>query len=345
MPYYRIIKKIRRLHAQIKPAKFFILIFLPFIISYIIRSIKYGSDTGRMIMNNIKFILLLSVFLLTLMQITGDTASSRFLLNDAYPPGFYKDDPLPDKTAYLTFDDGPSEWTADILDTLREEGIRATFFICAERFPQSDIVNNSFAEFKDVLNRMIREGHVIGNHTASHRDLATLSPEHIEQQLDENQYILNRELGLTAPHMTLIRPPYGSPWYSRASDIIRAKVGNKIKSRGLLIMWSRFSDSGDSVDWISGDWYRESPRVNVNNAEFHKRMYEIYRRVINHADGLGIVILFHDTHLTTKTVLPKIIKKLKGMGYTFGTIEDYVKWRWGKNSSVVLSKKLPELQN
>lgn len=290
-------------------------------------------------------IITVTSLILICLQISGDLSHQRFTLNDAYPAGFYKDDPLPDRVAYLTFDDGPSAWTGEILDTLKREGIHATFFICADWFPRSDRINNSFFRFKDILKRMISEGHVIGNHTIDHRDLARLSPDQIEAQLDENQYILNRELGPSAPHMTLIRTPFGSPWYSGAPDYIRARVGNKIKTRGLLIMWSRYSDSGDSVDWISGDWYRESPRVNINNSEFQKRMYEIYRRVINRADGLGIVILFHDTHLTTKTILPEIIKKLKSSGYSFGTMEDYSMWRWGKNSAEVLNKKLPELQN
>lgn len=283
--------------------------------------------------------------MLVMMQITGDSASNRFNLNDAYPIGFYKDDPLPEKTAYLTFDDGPSEWTVDILDTLKAEEIHGTFFICAGWLPKSDRINNSFMKFKDVLIRMIKEGHVIGNHTIDHRDLARLNPDRIEQQLDENQYLLNKELGLIAPQMTLIRPPFGSPWYYQTSDITRAKVGKAVKTRGLVMMWSRYSDSGDSVDWISGDWYRESPRVNINNAEFQGRMYEIYSRVINHADGKGIVILFHDTHLTTKTVLPKIIMKLKSLGYSFATMEDYAMWRWGKNSAEILNARLHELQD
>ena len=288
-------------------------------------------------------VIFLSVFMIIMIQITGDSESYRFNLNDAYPAGFYKDDPLPEKTAYLTFDDGPSEWTGDILNTLKTEGIRGTFFICADWSPRSDRIDNNFLKFKDVLIRMIKEGHVIGNHTIDHRDLARLTPDRIEQQLDENQYILNRELGLIAPQMTLMRPPFGSPWYHQASDSVRAKVGNKVRTRALVMMWSRYFDSGDSIDWISGDWYRESPRVNINNAEFQRRMYEIYSRVINRADGKGIVILFHDTHLTTKTVLPKIITKLRAMGYSFATMEDYAIWRWGKNSAEILNARLPEL--
>ncbi len=59
--------------------------------------------------------------------------------------------------------------------------------------------------------------------------------------------------------------------------------------------------------------------ANINNHEFQKRMYQIYRSFLKHADGSVIVILFHETHLKTKTVLPKIIKELKNMDYSFGT--------------------------
>ena len=47
------------------------------------------------------------------------------------PKGYYAGDPLPAKTAYLTFDDGPGAWTAAVLDTLKEEDVKATFFVCS----------------------------------------------------------------------------------------------------------------------------------------------------------------------------------------------------------------------
>jgi len=63
-------------------------------------------------------------------------------------------------------------------------------------------------------------------------DLAGLTPEKIELQLDENRYLLNRGLGISASHMTLVRPPFSCPWYNKTSDIVRAKAGNIILKKG-----------------------------------------------------------------------------------------------------------------
>lgn len=70
------------------------------------------------------------------------------------------------KTAYLTFDDGPcSELTPLILDILNKYDIKATFFITAKK-----AIDN-----KHITERIIREGHSIGNHTLTHNNFLTLS--------------------------------------------------------------------------------------------------------------------------------------------------------------------------
>ncbi|WP_233354745.1 polysaccharide deacetylase family protein [Paenibacillus sp. JZ16] len=64
-----------------------------------------------------------------------------------------------DKTVYLTFDDGPSDLTLDVLDILKREGIKGTFFVLGKE-----------AETRpEIINRIYEEGHVIGNHTYDHR--------------------------------------------------------------------------------------------------------------------------------------------------------------------------------
>ncbi|MBR6607585.1 MAG: polysaccharide deacetylase family protein, partial [Oscillospiraceae bacterium] len=71
-------------------------------------------------------------------------------------------DYLPDegKVVYYTFDDGPSQNTVAILDTLREKGVKATFFVTAQ---QTDDVDSA-----SVLRRIVQEGHSIGVHTYTH---------------------------------------------------------------------------------------------------------------------------------------------------------------------------------
>ncbi len=73
----------------------------------------------------------------------------------------------------LTFDDGPSQWTAPILDLLAEHEAHATFFLTGQR-----ILGN-----EKLLYRMQDEGHEIGNHTWTHRHLPTLTDAEIWREL------------------------------------------------------------------------------------------------------------------------------------------------------------------
>lgn len=183
---------------------------------------------------------------------------------DRTPPGYYLDDPLPRKTAYLTFDDGPSDWTADVLKVLKDHNIPATFFICSNWMRGSTRKVNSFKKYRTVLRRMFAEGHVVGNHTMDHRDLARLSPQAIRDQFLGNAYLLQRELGADARPMTLLRPPFGSPWLGRHSAAVRARVNAAIKPLGINILWSRHFDSTDSREWVRGEWYKKGPRIQPN---------------------------------------------------------------------------------
>lgn len=257
----------------------------------------------------------------------------------AYPPGYYEDDPLPDRTAYLTFDDGPSDWTDEVLDVLRSKKVRATFFVCADWAPHTDRSNNDFRKYRGVLVRMIRDGHAIGNHTADHKNLAGLSREMIGRELDENQELLDRELGADSRTMTLVRPPFGSPWLQPAPDDIRAKVGSVLRERGVLCMWSRHFDSSDSMEWVRGEWYEKGPRINEYSTGFRDKMHRIYERLIRRASGKGMVVLFHDTHPTTVETLPLIIDRLKQEKYRFATMEDFVTWRYNRKSSAIVEEE------
>lgn len=284
-------------------------------------------------------ILILLLILSTVISSQPEKQAQQILL-DAYPLGFYMDDPLPEKTAFLTFDDGPSDFTDDILDVLRKENVKATFFISADWAPKSTRKNNSFKKFDLTLLEMIKDGHILGNHTVDHRELSALSPEKILKQLEDNQELLNKYLGKDAPLMTIMRPPHGSPWYWKKYFPVntKIKVGKALKNKWIVAMWSKHLDSSDSMDWVKGEWYQDGKKINPNNWSFKQKMYRIYKRVISRANGQGVVILFHDTHPTTWRILKSIIQELKSEGYSFATMEDYVKWRWGKSSRELLGR-------
>ena len=96
----------------------------------------------------------------------------------------------------LTFDDGPNaDSTPIILDALKKERVKATFFV----------IGLKVAANSELMHRMQKEGNEIGNHTWAHPNLLKISRAQIEQQISQTQATIT-SLGLPAPK--LFRPPY-----------------------------------------------------------------------------------------------------------------------------------------
>lgn len=98
----------------------------------------------------------------------------------------------------LTFDDGPHpQYTEQLLDGLKERGVKATFFVTGEH-----------AELHpDIIERMSEEGHLIGNHTYSHIQLSPGNREEFKNQLIKTNEIINE---ITGKEVIYVRPPYGT---------------------------------------------------------------------------------------------------------------------------------------
>lgn len=188
----------------------------------------------------------------------------------------------------LTFDDGPDpDYTPAILDILKEHDVKATFFLLGEHvrlYPQ-------------IAQRIVEEGHEIGNHSYSHRNLYRLNPLLIEKEMDKAHSIIEE---VTGERVYLFRPPRG---------LYDTNVEKLAKERGYtLVLWSLSS-------W---DWAEISAR-------------SIEQRVLNHTRG-GDVLLFHDSgsiiarhggnRYNTIKALPGIITGLKEEGYHFRTISE-----------------------
>ncbi len=267
----------------------------------------------------------------------NDPAAAPSRDSQYWPQGYYPGDPIPDHTIYLTFDDGPCDFTAQILDILKEEEVHATFFMNSydkdDPF-HADTGKNLMFRYADVLRRMVDEGHAIGNHTYSHRDLARLSPRQIDFQLSTLQRQLAEVLGDKTPRIYLIRPPFGSPWLGNWNTMEqREKVRIALEQRGLVMLWTPGWDSSDSADWAKGEWYNASARrYEPGSPSYELKMLREVKRILRRADGIaGGIILMHDTHPTSRDVLKSLIEELKRRGYGFGTLEDYCRWRWGPN--------------
>lgn len=125
----------------------------------------------------------------------------------------------------LTFDDGPGDYTEELLDVLEEYQVHATFFVQGVRIDDSD---------EAVLDRMLELGCEIGNHSTTHADLTTLTMEGIQQEMDKTDDLVE---GLTEELPTVMRPPYGA-----VDAEVEASVGYPI------ILWNV-----DTMDWKTED--------------------------------------------------------------------------------------------
>src|SRR5512132_4276411 len=101
---------------------------------------------------------------------------------------------VPDRHVVLTFDDGPSKWTEEILDVLAARGVKATFFLVGARA----------ADRPDLVKRMYAEGHDVGVHTFTHANVSTWR---LQLELDQTQLAIAGAIGQTT---NLLRLPYSS---------------------------------------------------------------------------------------------------------------------------------------
>ncbi len=195
------------------------------------------------------------------------------------------------KIAYLTFDDGPSKNTFEILDILKENNVKATFFI----------VGSSITKEGEIcLRRIKNEGHTIGIHTYSH--LCNEIYCSVERYLNDFNMVYQQIHEITGERVNIYRFPWGSNnGYSKG---IKDSLMNEMERRGFTCYdWN--VDSNDSVGKPS--YY--SIRHNIEKDLEHQN-YPI--------------ILMHDSVINKITVqtLPDIIQMLRNKGYDFDTLDN-----------------------
>ncbi|MEO8234856.1 MAG: polysaccharide deacetylase family protein [Flavobacterium sp.] len=185
--------------------------------------------------------------------------------------------PNKENKIHLTFDDGPTpEITQWVLKILKENNIKATFFL----------IGNNIEKHPEIFNKVVNEGHSIGNHTFNHKNgWKTTTPDYIQNvELCQNQ-LLNLK-------SRIFRPPYGK---------IKPSQSKKLRELGYkIIMW----------DILTADFDGKIPK--------EKCLENATQKVTS-----GSVIVFHDSvkaFANLEYTLPKAIQILKEKGFVFDVI-------------------------
>lgn len=182
-----------------------------------------------------------------------------------------------EKTAYITFDDGPSKYTDAILDVLQQHDVKATFFM----------IGSEIHKYPEAVKRLTEEGHYPGMHTMSHNYhhlYKSGGSKNFLDEVNEEQAIIQEITGY-APE--LIRAPFGSA----------PQIGEEFREDIADSGYKLWDWTIDSLDWdLPG-----KPKQIVSNVK-----KDAHRDVE--------VILFHEKEQTLEA-LPAIIQYLKRMGY------------------------------
>lgn len=183
------------------------------------------------------------------------------------------------KWVALTFDDGPHpQYTEQFLDLLKRKNVRATFFLLGPNVKSRP----------DLVQKIVAEGHEVGNHSWSHPTLSKLSPEKIRAEIENTNEQIREAAGVT---VQLMRPPYGSA---------NKKVQDVCDQLGMrIICWSVDTD----------DWRKTTTQ---------EKMFEIVKK--NTSDGA--IILMHDRFEKSLKTTEQTIDYLRSQGYEFVTVSE-----------------------
>lgn len=191
----------------------------------------------------------------------------------------------------LTFDDGPYAPVGNqIMDSLAQYGGKATFFVVGDRA----------ASYKTELQRMVAEGHEIGNHTYNHKYLTKLNAAQIQEQINRCNDAVEAACGVRP---TLVRLPGGLK-----NSTVLANVHYPI------IMWSI-----DTLDW------------KTRNAG--KTISSVVGKVRD-----GDIVLMHELYSQSGAAAAEIIPKLVEAGYQLVTVSELAQYRGGLGAGTVYSQ-------
>jgi len=230
-------------------------------------------------------------------------------------------------TIALTFDDGPNQHTAEVLDALKEMHVKATFFI----------VGNQAHRHPEILARIAREGHLLANHSATHAFLGSKYDADPERLLGQIRDVHDQIAPLMARGGKFyFRAPYGA-WRPAHAEILNSDA--ELRNYVGPIYWDiggdvRMSDDGyvmSAADWTCWRMKWEA-----------RTCAKGYTREIRRKDG-GVVLM-HAIHLKSADLVRQVVAPLVEEGYKFVRLDEmpqYRQYETPKNSGVADARDRP----
>ena len=187
-----------------------------------------------------------------------------------------------DKVIYLTFDAGYENGNVEkILNVLQEQDVQGAFFI----------LGNLIKRNPELVKRMEAEGHLVCNHTYTHKNITTISDEELDHELAKLE---NAYTELTGKQLDkYFRPPEGT--FDKRSLKTISDKGYK------TVFWSFAYADWDNGKQMSAEAAKKKIFDNLHNGE---------------------IMLLHPTSATNAAILNDVICELKSMGYRFGTLDE-----------------------
>jgi cellulose synthase/poly-beta-1,6-N-acetylglucosamine synthase-like glycosyltransferase/peptidoglycan/xylan/chitin deacetylase (PgdA/CDA1 family)/spore germination protein YaaH len=213
----------------------------------------------------------------------------------------------------LSFDDGPdSTWSPKILDILKKKNVKATFML----------IGTQAQENVGIMERMVREGHEIGNHTYTHPDISEISPRQVQLELNLTERLFASKLGIQPLYF---RPPYDIDEEPDTDD--QAEPAYRVQQMGYIIV-------GNKID--TDDW-NERPRKTPQQITDSVMAQLNLMKLPNKTQFQGSIILMHDgggNRAPTVAALPVLIDALRARGYTIVPVSALM----GKTTAEVMPK-------
>lgn len=182
-----------------------------------------------------------------------------------------------DKIVAFTFDDGPSKYTMEIVNTLVLNNSKATFFELGNRMKYN----------QEIVKNVLNNGMEIGSHTYAHKNLNKLTIEEIDEEINSTNIIFNE---ITGENIKLLRPPYGN-----INELVKSRVNTPI------ITWNI-----DTNDWL----YKDSEHVynhiieNIESGDIIL-MHDVYSETVEAIKKVVPYLIEKGYKITTVSELAK----------------------------------------